>query len=586
MFGKIKYISDNTAVVEINKDGNLVSNLMNLHVVFESNGDKLLGEVKNVDENSVKIELLGEFVGTRFIAGTIKKPTLTSTLRVINEEELDIIMGKADENSLYIGKSPIYKDRSIYANINDLFSNHLAIFGNSGSGKSCSVSRIVQNIFLNQNFLAQNANLFIFDAYGEYKNAFRDINKINPAYQYKFLTTNPTEETDMLFQLPVFLFTNDDVALLLNADNHAQLTIIERMMKLAKLFSRNDAVTEKLKNHLIAKAIQSVLFSNQNASGKKNDIFTIISSCQTPAFNINTEIQGIGYTRRFSECFKIDSKGEFGESVLINEYIAKNLNEELESTIEVPSQAFFTLRDMEKALEFTLIGEGFLNNRLMQDSAIILKVRLHSIINSRNALYFDIKQYITLEQYISSLIVLNHRRSQIININLEDVDDNLAKVIVKIVSKMIFDFSKSRKIRASIPFHLIIEEAHRYVVADNDKFLLGYNIFERIAKEGRKYGVLIDLISQRPVDISETVVAQMSNFLVLKMTHPKDLEYIEKMLPNVSSDIIEKLNSLQSGTLVSFGNAFKIPLLIKMDLPNPLPYSSNCDVIARWKGNN
>lgn len=586
MFGKIKYISDNTAVVEINKDGNLVSNLMNLHVVFESNGDKLLGEVKNVDENSVKIELLGEFAGTRFIAGTIKKPTLTSTLRVINEEELDIIMGKADENSLYIGKSPIYKDRSIYANINDLFSNHLAIFGNSGSGKSCSVSRIVQNIFLNQNFLAQNANLFIFDAYGEYKNAFRDINKINPAYQYKFLTTNPTEETDMLFQLPVFLFTNDDVALLLNADNHAQLTIIERMMKLAKLFSRNDAVTEKLKNHLIAKAIQSVLFSNQNASGKKNDIFTIISSCQTPAFNMNTEIQGIGYTRRFSECFKIDSKGEFGESVLINEYIAKNLNEELESTIEVPSQAFFTLRDMEKALEFTLIGEGFLNNRLMQDSAIILKVRLHSIINSRNALYFDIKQYITLEQYISSLIVLNHRRSQIININLEDVDDNLAKVIVKIVSKMIFDFSKSRKIRASIPFHLIIEEAHRYVVADNDKFLLGYNIFERIAKEGRKYGVLIDLISQRPVDISETVVAQMSNFLVLKMTHPKDLEYIEKMLPNVSSDIIEKLNSLQSGTLVSFGNAFKIPLLIKMDLPNPLPCSSNCDVIARWKGNN
>ena len=586
MFGKIKYISDNTAVVEINKDGNLVSNLMNLHVVFESNADKLLGEVKNVDEDTVKIELLGEFAGTRFIAGTIKKPTLTSTLRVINEEELDIIMGKADENSLYIGKSPIYKDRSIYANINDLFSNHLAIFGNSGSGKSCSVSRIVQNIFLNQNFLAQNANLFIFDAYGEYKNAFREINKINPAYQYKFLTTNPTEETDMLFQLPVFLFTNDDVALLLNADNHAQLTIIERMMKLAKLFSRNDAVTEKLKNHLIAKAIQSVLFSNQNASGKKNDIFTIISSCQTPAFNMNTEIQGIGYTRRFSECFKIDSKGEFGESVLINEYIAKNLNEELESTIEVPSQAFFTLRDMEKALEFTLIGEGFLNNRLMQDSAIILKVRLHSIINSRNALYFDIKQYITLEQYISSLIVLNHRRSQIININLEDVDDNLAKVIVKIVSKMIFDFSKSRKVRASIPFHLIIEEAHRYVVADNDKFLLGYNIFERIAKEGRKYGVLIDLISQRPVDISETVVAQMSNFLVLKMTHPKDLEYIEKMLPNVSSDIIEKLNSLQSGTLVSFGNAFKIPLLIKMDLPSPLPYSSNCDVIARWKGNN
>lgn len=585
MFGKIKYISDNTAVVELVKEGNVIANLMNLHVVFESGESRLLGEVKNVDEDTVKIELLGEFQGERFIAGTIKKPTLSSTLRVISPDELNVIMGKDAIENLYIGKSPLYDNRDIFAPINDLFSNHLAIFGNSGSGKSCSVSRIIQNIYKNKNFLTYNANMVIFDAYGEYKNAFKNLNEINPNYQYKFLTTNPTEATDMLLQIPIFLLTNDDIALLLDADNHAQITIIDRMMKLAKMFSQNSIDIEKLKNHLIAKAIQSVLFSNQSASGKKNDIFTIVNSCSTNAFNMNAVIQGIGYTRIFSECFKIDSKGEFGESVLINEYIAKNLDDTIEARIETPKNAFFNLHDLEKALNFTLIGEGFLNNRIMQDSAIILKVRLHSLINSRNATYFDIKQYITLEQYISSLILLNNKRSQIVNINLEDIDDNLAKVIVKIISKMIFDFSKTRKVRASIPFHLIIEEAHRYVVSDNDKFLLGYNIFERIAKEGRKYGVIINLISQRPVDISETVVAQISNFLVLKMTHPKDLEYIEKMLPNVSSDIIEKLNSLQPGTLVSFGQGFKIPLLIKMDMPDPVPYSSNCNVLERWKGN-
>lgn len=584
MFGKIKYISDNTAIVELNKEGNVIANLMNIHVIFESGTDKLLGEVKNIDENTIKIELLGEFQETRFVAGTIKKPTLTSTIRVINDEELNIIMGSNTPNSLYIGKSPLYQNRNIYANVNDLFSNHLAIFGNSGSGKSCSVSRIIQNIFSNKNFLSYNANLFIFDAYGEYKNAFKSINTYNPNYQYKFLTTNPTEEMDKPLYIPVYLLTNDDIALLLNADNHAQLTIIERTMKLAKLFSQNTPEIERLKDHLIAKAIQSVLFSNQNASGKKNDIFTIIASCSTPNFSLNSELKGIGYTRRFADCFGIDSKGEFGESVLINEYISSHLDEELEATIQMPEKPFYTLRDIAKALDFALIGEGFLSNRIMQDSAIILKVRLHSIINSNNAKIFEVKEYMNLEQYISSLIILNNRRSQIVNINLEDIDDNLAKVIVKIISKMTFDFAKGRKVRASIPFHLIIEEAHRYVVADNDKYLLGYNIFERIAKEGRKYGVIIDLISQRPVDISETVVAQMSNFLVLKMTHPKDLEYIEKMLPNVSSDIIEKLNSLQSGTLVSFGNAFKIPLLIKMDLPDPLPYSSNCNVIERWKG--
>lgn len=583
MFGKIKYIDDITAVVEIHKENMVVPNLMNLHVIFETKEQKLLGEVKKADEDTVHIDLMGQFVGERFIAGTIKKPTLDSNIRIINDDELNIILGSNKQGNLYLGKSAIYNGKDVFVDINDMFSNHLSIFGNTGSGKSCSVARIVQNVFLNKNFLSFNANLFIFDAYGEYKTAFKVLNQFNPNYQYKFITSNPTDDTDVLLKIPVFLLTIDDICLLLQADNHHQYTIIERMLKLAKLFSRDDETTKRLKNHLIAKAIMTVLFSNQNASAKKNDIFTIIADCSTPEFNVNTDIQGIGYTRKFSECFGIDRNGELGESVLINEYLLKFINDELEATIEAPKDAYYTLDDLEKAMSFTLIGDGFLNNRIMQDNAVIMQVRLHSLNNSANRKYFDVPNYITLENYISSLIVFNNKRSQIVNINLEDVDDNLAKTMVKIFCKMIFDFSKSRKERAAIPFHLFIEEAHRYVVSDNDHFLLGYNIFERIAKEGRKYGVMLDLVSQRPVEISETVIAQMSNFCILKMTHPRDLEYINKMLPNISGDIIEKLTSLQSGTMVAFGNAFKIPVIVKMDMPNPAPYSSNCNVVERWK---
>ncbi len=583
MFGKIRYIDDITAVVEINKENMVVPNLMNLHVIFETDDLKLLGEVKKVDEETVHIDLMGQFVGERFIAGTIKKPTLDSKVRIINDDELDILLGKDDAKSIYLGHSAIYPNKNVYIDINQFFSNHASIFGNTGSGKSCSVARIVQNIFLNKQFLAYNANLFIFDAYGEYKNAFKVLDKFNQNYQYKFITSNPVEPGDVQLNIPVFLLTIDDICLLLQADNHHQYTIIERMLKLAKLFSKDDDETKKLKNHLIAKAIMSVLFSNQNAAGKKNDIFTIIADCSTPEFNVNTDIQGIGYTRKFSECFGIDRNGEFGESVLLNEYLLKFIDDELEAKIDVPQDAFYTLDDLERALSFTLIGDGFLGNRIMQDNAVIMKVRLHSLNNSSNRKFFSFREYITLENYISSLIVNNNRRSQIININLEDVDDNLAKTIVKIFSKMIFDFAKKRRVRAAIPFHLFIEEAHRYVVNDNDHFLLGYNIFERIAKEGRKYGVMLDLVSQRPVEISETVIAQMSNFCILKMTHPRDLDYINKMLPNISGDIIEKLTSLQSGTMVAFGTAFKIPVIVKMDMPDPAPYSSNCDVVFRWK---
>lgn len=192
-------------------------------------------------------------------------------------------------------------------------------------------------------------------------------------------------------------------------------------------------------------------------------------------------------------------------------------------------------------------------------------------------------QFIQLDQYISSLVVKQNSRCQIININLEGLDDNLAKVIVKIYSRMFFEYAKSRPNRASIPFHLFLEEAHRYVQKDNDLFLIGYNIFDRIAKEGRKYGVLLDIISQRPVEISDTVIAQISNFLIFKMTHPADLNYIEKMLPNISVDIIDKMSSLQPGTCVAFGSGFKIPFITSMQMPNPSPYSSNCDVATAWK---
>lgn len=584
MFGKIINITDKTIEIEINQNSNVIPNLMNLHIIFEDENTKLLGEVRNVLDGKIHVDLKGQFIGDKFIQGTIKKPSLNSKVRLIEENELNIILGQDIESNIYIGKSAIYPTKNIYSNINDLFSNHLAIFGNSGSGKSCSVSRIIQNIFLNKNFLTYNANLFFFDAYGEYKNAFKDLSQINPNYQYKFLTTNPVDETDGNLVLPIYLLSVDDIALLLEATDHAQITIIERMYKLVRIFSRNDDSAKKLKNHLIAKAIMNVLFSNKSATAKKSDIFSIVTSCNTEEFNLKTELQGIGYTRIFNECFGIDRNGEFGEIVLLNEYINKFIDDSLESSITIPNQAFFTLKDLMNALNFTLIGEGFQENKSIEDGAIILKVRLNSIINSQNSTYFDAKEYTNLETYISNLIMNNNKRSQIINVNLEGIDDGLAKVIVKILSKMLFDFAKSRTDRASIPFHLFIEEAHRYVVKDNDVFLLGYNIFERIAKEGRKYGVMLDLVSQRPVEISDTVISQMSNFLILKMTHPKDLDYIEKMLPNISGDVIDKLNSLQPGTLVAFGTAFKIPLLIKMDMPDPTPYSSNCDVINRWRG--
>ena len=96
--------------------------------------------------------------------------------------------------------------------------------------------------------------------------------------------------------------------------------------------------------------------------------------------------------------------------------------------------------------------------------------------------------------------------------------------------------------------------------------------------------MILGLISQRPVEISDTVISQCTNFLIFKINHPVDVEYIRKMVPNITDEIVEKQKSLQSGTCLGFGLGFKIPLIVKMKMPNPSPLSSNCDVVRIWSG--
>jgi len=584
MIGHIIYLNSSIAHVEITGGLEAANNLLNMHVIFDDGTKKILGEVEDIDAKMISVKFLGELNGDSFLPGVVRKPNLNASIRVITPEEMKIIVGDTKPGNMMLGYSPLYEGCQVTMNINDFFSNHYAIFGNTGSGKSWGVAKLLQNVFNDPNYVPFRANFFVFDAYGEYHNAFKNLSKINPSFNFKFYTTNVNQvgEGGELLRIPLWLLDLDDLALLLDAQDHAQLPILERALTLAHIFAENTPESMRYKNYLIAQAIMTVLYTSDTPMAKRDNIFTILATCNTPEFNLNTPIKGLGYTRKFRECFIVDRTGEFVESVLITEYINSFIDDSL-SEYEPKTINKYTLKDLEAAFEFTLISEGLLRNEKLYNDAITLKVRLHSLVIGENAKYFDYPNYITMDQYISSLVAFNGTKAQIINFNLEDIDDSLAKVIVKLYSRMLFNFTKRLKNRATVPFHIVLEESHRYVQEDGDKDLLGYNIFERIAKEGRKYGLILGLISQRPVEISDTVIAQCSNFVIFKMTHPRDLEYITKMLPNISADIVEKQKTLQPGTAVVFGKAFKIPMIVKMDKPDPPPSSSNCDVYNAWK---
>ena len=584
MFERIVYISDHSANVKLVDGYNVTMNLMNLHIIFEDNMKKILGEVDDLDGNLVKVRFLGEIVNGKLLGGVIRKPSLDAKIRVIEQNEIPMICGTDAQGYLRLGVSPFYNDYPVFLDVNNFFSNHFAIFGNSGSGKSCGISRLFQNMFHDQRLFPYKANIVLFDSSGEYYNAFKDINSINSNYHYRFYSTNEVDGKGEKLRIPVFLLNESDLALLLQATSHSQLPIIERMLKLALVFSQTDMDANNYKNHLIAKAIMTILYTNETSPNKRNEIFSILASCSTPEFNLEAVVQGVGYTRKFRECFLIDSQGQFSESVLLTEYVSSFIKNEYDN-YEPQKGVYYSLDTLEKALNFTLISEGWLRNENTYGDAVTIKVRLHALIVGQNSKFFDYPDFVSLETYLSSMLINNGNKYQIVNINLDDVDDDFAKVITKIYSRLIFEFAKGLKERASIPFHIVVEEAHRYIQNDTDRFLIGYNIFERIAKEGRKYAVILGLISQRPVELSDTVISQCSNFLIFKMNHPVDVEYIRKMVPNISDEIVEKQKTLQAGTCLGFGMAFRIPLIVKMEMPNPAPWSGNCDVVTIWNGN-
>lgn len=584
MFDRIVYISDDIAEVKLKENVPLTMNLMNRHIIFEDSDKKILGEIDDLKDGVVRARFLGEFTREgELVGGVIRKPKMDATVRVVNEDEIPKIIGENKQGSMLLGASPFYNDALIYMDVNSFFSNHFAIFGSSGSGKSCGIARIMQNMFHNESLFPYRSNILLFDSSGEYYYAFKDIGMINPNYHYRFITTNETEGVGTPLRIPTWLLNSEDIAILLGATNHSQLPLIERMLKLVRIFAESGEMSNNFKNHLIAKAIMNILYTNQTAPNKRNDIFSILNTCSTAEFNLEAPVQGIGYTRRFRDCFHIDSTGQFTESILVTEYTASFIHEEYDN-YESHGTDPYSLLDLEKALDFALISEGWLRNENTYSDSITLKVRLHSLITGPYGKFFNYPNYVTLDTYLSSLVIEDSTKYQIVNINLDDVDDSFAKAVTKIITRLTFDFAKKLKARASIPFHIIVEEAHRYIQNDKDQYLIGYNIFDRVAKEGRKYGLLLGLVSQRPVELSDTVISQCSNFLIFKINHPVDLDYIKKMVPNISEEIVNKQKTLQSGTCLAFGRAFKIPLIVKMQMPDPSPSSGNCNVVSAWSG--
>lgn len=587
MLGNIVEIIDNQVFINLNIDISNQTNLINLHVIFEDETKKIVGEIVKVNKQQMVVNIVGELKEKNFLPGFSSKPSFKSNVRIISLEELEYVLGPQtpSQGQTFFGYSNIYQNYRINASINDFFSNHFAILGNSGSGKSCTVASILQKLFTSTSYTPVKANIFLFDAFGEYTNAFSNLKDKNASILYKTYTTNVNSADSEIIHIPTWLMDVDDLALLLDVTNPNQLPILEKTLKLVPILTGDSAETIKHKNDIIARALEDILLSGANSTKIRDQVTAILTKFNTEELNLETEIVQPGYVRTLKQCLYIDKTGKFQEIELVTEFIRSFIHKEFDQdNSTTSSQCFYNLTNLEEALEFALISEGILKSEKVYDFANVLSVRLHTLANSPNRKYFEYPEYTDRNSYVRELLTdrLTGNKCQIVNFNINYVDDRLAKVITKILSKMLFSLAVENNSRGSIPFHIIIEEAHRYVQNDKDIDILGYNIFDRITKEGRKYGVFLALITQRPSELSDTAISQCSNFIILRTLHPKDLQYIKEMVPNISSEVVQQLKSLQPGNCIAFGSAFKIPISMHVEFPNPAPNSNNVDLATIW----
>jgi len=582
MFGKVMDVHENYVTIE-NATKQLQLNLKGVHVVFEEQNRKIVGKITEIKRDTIVIFLVGEIISGTFIPGIDKAPSFHVVPRVVNAGELVTFIGAQnyhDKSTLLIGSSITYDNFKITASLNDFFSNHFAIIGNSGYGKSCGVARVLQNLFYYNETPPKNMHMVLFDVYGEYNHAFSKLESIPGIHIKNF--KNEKDDIANVIALPPNFLDADDLAILLNVEDPYLIPILEKTLQYVSIFKSEDPASLEYKNNIIATSLLEVLSSGKEASQIRDQILSILNKYNTPSLNVNSEIKEPGYTRTIRQCLNIDNQGKINAISQVIDFLNQFKRLNLKEYTYVPN-LLYSLEDIYDALEFALLSEGVYNSVSMYERATSLKIHLHQIINGPNKKFFEYHQVISKKEFVEGLFrTPSGENVQIVNISLNELEDRFAKILTKLYSKLFFQYATSIEPRGAFPINIVLEEAHRYVNKDRDIDVIGYNIFDRITKEGRKYGVLMGFITQRPSELSETALSQCSNFLVFRIFHPDDYKIIDAITSSVTRDDLERLKTLRKGMCLAFGNAFHIPMIAKLDMPDPAPSSSNVDIVNVW----
>ena len=585
--------------------------------------------------------MIGTIESGQYKQGVYNYPILDNPVWYVTREDLDIIFDqkqKGDEINfkddfyLPIGTSPSFPDYQVKINPDRMFGKHAAILGNTGSGKSCTLTSILQSMFrfdYNGNKL-QSAHVVIFDTNGEYRDAFSidEKHKVNPFYI--------NEEG---LKVPYWFMNFDDMDYLFEPTTGTQAPILKRALGLAK--SQVDPVAAsfigKADFSLIKSYIQDLCSTDNNLKRALLDRSVFIKNCLNEykdggnvKFDLTklcesaevlvqakgslsyngTFINGTANYDMLREGLQTfqDELGKYEQSIqesisaenrnvdiplyfsfneLLTEYIDSAIREQSVATDrlnEYISTLLLRMRsyvdDIRLADPLMLNSQEDINDALIQFLAFVLGDYC-SVYNKSEYEGTAFNEY-----YKKALGDGEAKRNQITIIDMSLLPFQVLETITGLIGRMILEFLSrfKKEKRGSIPVVIALEEAQNYIPEVNrkDRESISKKVFERIAREGRKYGLSLLVSSQRPSELSKTVLSQCNSFIVHRIQNPDDQSYIRKLVSSANSEILGQLPILPQQHVIIMGDCVRTPIVARMNDAKPRPNSNNPEFIINW----
>ena len=576
-----------------------------------------------------------------YVMGVYNYPILDNPVWYVVREDLEKIFDQKREYEkidyehdfyLPIGMSPAFPDFKIKINPDKFFGKHAAILGNTGSGKSCTLSSILQSLFhfsYNGKKL-KSAHFIIFDTNGEYKNAFQlpeeDV-------------VNPLAITKEGIRIPHWFMNYDDLDYLFEPTSGSQAPILKRAVGLAK--STNDVLeaTETLSKFQLSQ-LNSLLTSLQgNSYTMKNclidDLGTTLKMFKSAKAKSNSNlydelIEVLEELTKARGSLTKNEKGFLNGSVdlsvitdvlpklqkLIEKFIAdKNVATTSENrNLDLP--IFYNFSDLLSTYFDVAIREQETSSDRLAEYVSTLKMRMQSFkddMRISSPLMMETIEDIenVLVKFISFLLgdyckVYDTTDSDIyteyiknVNVDVEQGTPNqitildmsllpseVLETITGLVGRIVLEFVSRFKEedRGTMPIVMVLEEAQNYIPEINkkDRTSISRKVFERIAREGRKYGLSLVISCQRPAELSKTVLSQCNSFIIHRLQNPDDQQYIRKLVSSASSEVLNQLPILPQQHAIILGDAVRTPVMARINTASPKPKSDNPHFVENW----